>query len=162
VYQANRLAQSSVLCLVVRSDCGNSRITGKPLFTASRSDRSRHTVAERWIWQSRPLSFKWQDWIAPGGRISSYRWQDNSLVHRECRPWQHNVAFSGSIPLQPAFSSQRALRTDGLNTTGFRSVLRFVEECLPPAVQVLFDVDCCLFPVFSMALRIETCPRLLA
>ena len=22
--------------------------------------------------------FKWQDWVAPDGRISSYRWQDNS------------------------------------------------------------------------------------
>jgi hypothetical protein len=24
------------------------------------------------------------------------------IVHRERRKWQHNVAFSGSIPLQPA------------------------------------------------------------
>jgi hypothetical protein len=24
------------------------------------------------------------------------------MVHREWRPWQHNIAFSGSIPLQPA------------------------------------------------------------
>jgi hypothetical protein len=24
-------------------------------------------------------------------------------VHRECRQWQHNVAFGGSISLQPAF-----------------------------------------------------------
>jgi hypothetical protein len=31
--------------------------------------------------------------IAPGGRI---------IVHRECRQWQHNVALSGCIPLQPA------------------------------------------------------------
>ncbi len=30
------------------------------------------------IWQLRPLPFKWQDWVAPDGRISSYRWQDNS------------------------------------------------------------------------------------
>jgi len=36
---------------------------------------------------------KWQDWIALGGRI---------IVHRECCQWQHNVALSGSIPLQPA------------------------------------------------------------
>ena len=26
--------------------------------------RSRHAAAERWIWQSRPLRTKWQDWIA--------------------------------------------------------------------------------------------------
>lgn len=50
-------------------------------------------VAERWIWQSRPLSFKWKDWIAPGGRI---------IVHLECLPvaashciqWQHSAATS--------------------------------------------------------------------
>ena len=35
-----------------------------------------------------------------GGRISSYRRQDNSATL--CRKWQHNVAFSDSIPLQPA------------------------------------------------------------
>jgi hypothetical protein len=136
------------------------RMTGKQHLTACCSDRSRHTVAERWIWQSRPLSFKWQDWIARAAGF--HRISGRIIAHRECRQWQHNIAFSGNIPLQPAFSSQRALRTDGLSTTGFRSVLRFVEEGLPPAVQVLFDVDCCLFPVFSMALRIETCPRLLA
>jgi hypothetical protein len=27
-------------------------------------------------------------------------------VHRECRQWQHNVELSGSIPLQPAGSSE--------------------------------------------------------
>jgi hypothetical protein len=42
-------------------------------------------IADRRTWQSRPLSFKWQDWIALGGRI---------IVHRECRQWQHNVALS--------------------------------------------------------------------
>ena len=36
MYQANRLAQSSVSCLVVRSDCSNSRITGDPEATALR------------------------------------------------------------------------------------------------------------------------------
>jgi hypothetical protein len=35
-----------------------------------------------------------------GRRISSYWWQ-------ECRQWQHNVAFSGSIPLQPAITLLR-------------------------------------------------------
>src|SRR5712692_2227685 len=54
----------------------SGRLTGYPHLTACRSDRSRHTAAERWIWQSRPLPFKWQDWVALGGRISSYRWQD--------------------------------------------------------------------------------------
>jgi len=27
--------------------------------------------ADSGIWQSRPLRIKWQDWIAPGGRIDS-------------------------------------------------------------------------------------------
>jgi predicted house-cleaning NTP pyrophosphatase (Maf/HAM1 superfamily) len=31
MYQANRLARSSVLRLVARSDCSNSRITGNPV-----------------------------------------------------------------------------------------------------------------------------------
>jgi hypothetical protein len=55
---------------------GSSRLTGKPHLTACCP--SRHTSADRWIWQSRPLPFKWQDWVASGGGISSYRWQDNS------------------------------------------------------------------------------------
>jgi hypothetical protein len=31
-------------------------------------------------------------------------------VHWECRQWQHNVALSGSIPLQPAV--QQGLRVE--------------------------------------------------
>jgi len=33
------------------------------------SNRSRHAAADRWIWQSRPLRIKSQDWIAPGDRL---------------------------------------------------------------------------------------------
>jgi hypothetical protein len=57
------------------------------------SDRSRHAAADRWIWQSRPLRIKWQDWIAPGGRIIVHReccqWQ-----HKRCTQWQHSIATS--------------------------------------------------------------------
>src|SRR4030088_260339 len=61
---------------------GSGRITDKPHLTACCSDRSRHTVADSWIWQSRPLRIKWQDWIALSGGI---------IVHRN--------AASGSIML---------------------------------------------------------------
>jgi hypothetical protein len=67
--------------------------SNKPHLTACCSDRSRYTAADRWIWLSIPLRNKWQDWIAPAGRI---------IVPRECRQGQHYVALSGSIPLQPA------------------------------------------------------------
>ncbi len=49
------------------------------------------------------LRIKWQDWIAPGGRI---------MVHRECRQWQHNVALSGRIPMQPAELPQSSCRCE--------------------------------------------------
>jgi hypothetical protein len=55
---------------------------------------------------------KWQGWIAPGGRI---------IVHLECRQWQHNIAFSGSIPLQPALSNP------GLSVSHFSS---HPEDCV--------------------------------
>jgi hypothetical protein len=47
------------------------RMTGKPHLTACFSDWSRHAASDSGIWQSRPLRIKWQDWIAPGGRINS-------------------------------------------------------------------------------------------
>ena len=43
MYEANRLAQSSVLCLIVRSDCSNSRIYGQ---TGSSSQLSANTKWE--------------------------------------------------------------------------------------------------------------------
>jgi hypothetical protein len=50
--------------------------SNNPNLTACCSDRSCHTAADCWIWQSGPLRIKWQDWIARGGRI---------IVHWECR-----------------------------------------------------------------------------
>jgi hypothetical protein len=44
--------------------CDRERVTDKPHLTGCCSDRSRDAAAERWIWQSRPLRTKWQDWIA--------------------------------------------------------------------------------------------------
>jgi len=36
------------------------------------------------------------------GKIGLHR-AAGLIVLRECRQWQHNVALSGSIPLQPAY-----------------------------------------------------------
>src|SRR5882724_2373790 len=72
---------------------GSGRMTDKPHLTACFSDRSRHAASDSGIWQSRPLRIKWQDWIASAAGL---------IVLRECQQWQHNVALSGSIPLQPA------------------------------------------------------------
>ena len=48
------------------------RVTAQSaLFTACCSDRSRHAASDSWIWQSRPLRIKWQDWIAPGRQDNS-------------------------------------------------------------------------------------------
>jgi hypothetical protein len=54
--------------------------------------------------------------IAPGGRIT---------VHWECRQWQHNVALSGSIPLQPALDWMTAYPADLRvgNRDAFRSAI---------------------------------------
>ena len=55
--------------------------------------------AERWIWQSRPLPFKWQDWVALNGRISSYRWQNNG---------------ASGMPPVAAFHCNQHLRPDSI------------------------------------------------
>jgi hypothetical protein len=63
-------------------------------------------ATEHWIWQSRPLPFKRQDWVAPGGRISSYRWRHKCI----------GDASSGSITLHSvaAFHRNQHLKRDVL------------------------------------------------
>jgi len=64
-------AADHLISLFMGNDPDNSRMTGKPHLTACFSDWSRHAASDCGIWQSRPLRIKWQDWIAPGGRINS-------------------------------------------------------------------------------------------
>jgi len=84
---------NATVALRCKLSLDSGRITGNPHLIACFSDWSRHAAADTGIWQSRPLQIKWQDWIAPAGGL---------IVLRERRQWQHNVALSGGIPLQPA------------------------------------------------------------
>jgi hypothetical protein len=49
----------------------------------------------------RTAGFGNRDRFELNGKIGLH-WAAGLIVLRECRQWQHNVAFSGSIPLQPA------------------------------------------------------------
>ncbi len=56
----------------------------------------------------RTAGFGNRDRFELNGKIGLHR-AAGLIVLRECRQWQHNVALSGSIPLQPAVPKTRAI-----------------------------------------------------
>jgi hypothetical protein len=74
----------------------------------SRANRTLLPVAPTGVAiRSRSAGFGNRDRFHSSGKIGLHRAAGfhpiggRIIVHRECRQWQHNVAFSGSIPLQP-------------------------------------------------------------
>jgi hypothetical protein len=95
-------------------------------------------------------------------RRTSHPSREHERVRSYIPPFA-NARRMGHPGVHPAPSREHGGWAAGKDGTGaFRSVLRLVEQCLLPAVQILFGVGCGLFPVFSMPVRVEASPRLLS